>query len=476
MTTGGNTFWSSGAVPLIEPEFLSSIIGAASDIALVVSAEGMILSVVINAFSDSFGNLKHWEGRPVTDFLTRESVPKFEKAHAAYLVGEVPKKQLELNHSDNAVWQYPVRYTFHRFGHENAALLLGRDLRPIAETQQQLVQAQIALEQGYEARREFDARYRVLMSHVRQPVVFVSVQSGRVEDANDAAGALLGLSVDALRSSSFAQHFADRSNVELTESLMNATLAEDEGKVTVRANRTQAKIIIHPVVFRAGGQRVLMCRLDTEASKKAVPDAASEHALALFRAGSDAMLFMSPTGVVLSVNESFLDLVGAAHLSDVVGRSFGDFLGRGQIDLAVLTEQPQRAGHMRIYATRLVNDLGARLAVEISATHLADSDIPAIGCVLRDVSRAETGRAGAGAAQAQLAHVPAEPARNVMDLVGSASLKDIVAETTDVVEKMCIETAVELTGNNRVAAAEMLGLSRQSLYVKLRKYGLLNRN
>jgi DNA-binding protein Fis len=38
---------------------------------------------------------------------------------------------------------------------------------------------------------------------------------------------------------------------------------------------------------------------------------------------------------------------------------------------------------------------------------------------------------------------------------------------------MCIETAIELTMNNRVAAAEMLGLSRQSLYVKLRKYGLL---
>ncbi|MDC0114520.1 hypothetical protein OAI45_05505, partial [Planktomarina temperata] len=29
------------------------------------------------------------------------------------------------------------------------------------------------------------------------------------------------------------------------------------------------------------------------------------------------------------------------------------------------------------------------------------------------------------------------------------------------------------TSNNRVAAAEMLGLSRQSLYVKLRKYDLV---
>ena len=41
---------------------------------------------------------------------------------------------------------------------------------------------------------------------------------------------------------------------------------------------------------------------------------------------------------------------------------------------------------------------------------------------------------------------------------------------------MCIETAVNLTRNNRVAEAEMLGLSRQSLYVKLRKYGLLNKD
>jgi DNA-binding protein Fis len=29
-----------------------------------------------------------------------------------------------------------------------------------------------------------------------------------------------------------------------------------------------------------------------------------------------------------------------------------------------------------------------------------------------------------------------------------------------------------MTGDNRASAAEMLGLSRQSLYVKLRRYGL----
>ena len=48
----------------------------------------------------------------------------------------------------------------------------------------------------------------------------------------------------------------------------------------------------------------------------------------------------------------------------------------------------------------------------------------------------------------------------------------IVRETSDIIERLCIEAALELTQDNRASAAEMLGLSRQSLYVKLRRYGL----
>lgn len=472
MTTDGSSFWTSGAVPLIEPEFLSSIIAAASDIALVVSAEGTILSVLLNNQDDSFGNLSHWEGRPVIEFLTEESVEKFQRAHDEYMAGQPPKKPLELNHSDNAVWQYPVRYTFHRFGQENAVLLLGRDLRPIAETQQQLVQAQIALEQGYESSREFDARYRVVMANVDDAVVFVSVKTGRIEDANGRAAALLGLKPDALVGAAFASLFEDRSGAELTESLMNATLTDDGASVPVRTSRTRQTVDLYPVLFRAAGQRVLMCRLFGSEATMSSLDSASTQAVSLFRGTTDAIVFMDPKGVALSVNDAFLDLIGATHLSDVVGQSLAEYLARGQIDLGVLLENAARTGQMRVYATRLVNDLGIRVPVEVSATALEDAQNPAVALIMRDVSRLE------GVRKSETGSVPSmpEPGRNVMDLIGSASLKEIVAETTDVVEKMCIETAVNLTRNNRVAAAEMLGLSRQSLYVKLRKYGLLSKN
>ena len=71
---------------------------------------------------------------------------------------------------------------------------------------------------------------------------------------------------------------------------------------------------------------------------------------------------------------------------------------------------------------------------------------------------------------------PRESPRSVeqlADLVGRVPLKDLVQESTDLIEKLCIEAALELTRDNRASAAEMLGLSRQSLYVKLRRFGML---
>ena len=117
---------------------------------------------------------------------------------------------------------------------------------------------------------------------------------------------------------------------------------------------------------------------------------------------------------------------------------------------------------------KLKTDFDATVAAEISATWLDDRLTPVLALVIRNASSAVARRNEAGAQDADM--------RGVMELVGSSTLKDIVAETTNVIEKICIETAIELTRNNRVAAAEMLGLSRQSLYVKLRKYDMLSRD
>ena len=78
--------------------------------------------------------------------------------------------------------------------------------------------------------------------------------------------------------------------------------------------------------------------------------------------------------------------------------------------------------------------------------------------------------------QAQKAPKPDEPLadsiRDMTELIGRVPLKDLVRETSDIIERLCIEAALKTTQGNRASAAELLGLSRQSLYVKLRRYGL----
>jgi transcriptional regulator PpsR len=119
---------------------------------------------------------------------------------------------------------------------------------------------------------------------------------------------------------------------------------------------------------------------------------------------------------------------------------------------------------VRLFTTTLRGEYGSTAEVELSAVSVANGEQPCIGLLIRNVERrVTTPRSGR--------ELP-RSVEQLTELVGRVPLKDIVRETTHVIERLCIEAALELTGDNRASAAEVLGLSRQSLYVKLRRYGL----
>jgi DNA-binding NtrC family response regulator len=60
------------------------------------------------------------------------------------------------------------------------------------------------------------------------------------------------------------------------------------------------------------------------------------------------------------------------------------------------------------------------------------------------------------------------------ELVGRVPIKEIVRESADLIERLCIQAALDVSDNNRASAAQLLGLSRQGLYSKLRRYGLVS--
>lgn len=470
MSSGGSTYWSGGSIPLIAPELLGTIITSAADLSIVVSLEGRVLSVLRNPASQHLAVADSWSGEDIRDCLTPESRPKMDALLARLASDGVAQSSVELNHVSDAGGEvFPIRYSFHAIGPDGAILMLGRDLRPIAEMQEQLVKAQLALERDYETQRDYDTRYRVLMDSTTDALMFVSLSTGRIVDASGAAAALLETTRDTLTGAAFVAEFEGRRRGEFLEALTNAALAEGAGPLMVEAKRTGAEVALSPRAFRAAGERLLLVRIEPTDAGVGRIDGLGPDLAALYDEGVEGIVFTDDEGIIRAANDSFLNLTDSAHLAAVKGKSLATYLSRGAVDLKVLLDNAARAGQMRMYATKMASEFGTQTSVEISATYLADRAHPAVVFVIRDASRAEALRKPGVA-------VSDDAVRSVMELVGSATLKDIVAETTDVVEKMCIETAVELTRNNRVAAAEMLGLSRQSLYVKLRKYGLLARD
>ena len=87
-----------------------------------------------------------------------------------------------------------------------------------------------------------------------------------------------------------------------------------------------------------------------------------------------------------------------------------------------------------------------------------------IAVVVRDVSRRLAPRVENDPLQLSLSDVAAQ--------VGRTPLPALVRDTSAIIERHCIETALQLAHGRRTAAAELLGLSRQSLYMKLSRYGM----
>ena len=470
MTSRGTKYWSSGAIPLIAPEILGDIIAEVADLGIVISDTGTVLSVLVSPTNTTFQKLEHWENKDIRSALTIESVSKFDSRLAAFLDKADVVRPIELNHSDQVGrWEFPVRYSFHRIGPDGAILMLGRDLRPIAEMQQQLVKAQLALERDYEVQREYDTRFRVLMDSTTEAVVFTSVQTGEITEANPAAATLFGKPREDLIGQSFAGCFEGRKRGDLVDTLSTQAISDQGNAVRSVLRGSGQAINVSPTLFRAAGERVLLCRLLPADESGVKADNLGRNIRGLYLNGPEAIVFTSDAGDVLSANDAFLSLIDVAHDVNLRGRNLSDYLQRGSVDLKVMMENAGRTGRMRMYSTKIAGEYGSPRSVELSVTKLQAGSHHVFGFVVRDANHAETSRNSSSPTSD-------ESMRSVVELVGSAALKDIVAETTNVVEKMCIETALELTMNNRVAAAEMLGLSRQSLYVKLRKFDILGRD
>ncbi len=181
----------------------------------------------------------------------------------------------------------------------------------------------------------------------------------------------------------------------------------------------------------------------------------------------DALVVTDAAGRVRTANPAFLDLIGLAGPERARGRALSDWLdARGQglpMVLAVLKSH----GSVRSLPTVLRDEGGRETRVDLSAALAPDGEGDLLGFIMRP-SRARR------PAEADAASDLKTAVRGMTDRIGSVSLPELVRDTTTLVERHFIQAALELTGGNRTTAADLLGLSRQSLYVKLRRCRMLD--
>ena len=452
-------------LPSLDSSTFSQLLGVVSDVTVVMDAQGVIEDV--STGQDKLASLgcQTWIGRRWIDTVTSESRIKIQEMLKSQGLPDVMRWR-HVNHLTPLGSEVALQYVVLPLG-AGKLLAMGRDLESLAELQRRLVETQQSMERDYLRLRHIEARYRVLFDTSPEAVLVVDAGSQRVLEANLGAQTLLKDAGKRLVGRDVRECFDGDSQGEV-QSLLRMALAT--GRIEMCAARVagqSAPWTVSATVFRQEGGAQFLVRLVTrEAVAEPRHDPQSPamlgEAMAHF---PDGWLLTDQAGVIKSVNEEGMALLGLTASSQVVGQTMERWLLRGAVDWGVLQTSLRQQLPVRNFATEVRTLSGMTLPVEVSAINLARPE-PMYVFVVRDMDRRL--QAGTSMSQHQV-----NPFAELSQLVGRRPIKDIVGETVDTIERMCIETALELTHNNRASAAEMLGLSRQSLYVKLRRFGMV---
>jgi transcriptional regulator PpsR len=452
----------------LKAEVAAMLVAAASDIALAVDSEGTIHDAAFQRadLPLELKNSDQWIGRSWQGTAVEESQVKIEQLLEEASTRRVSRWR-EIRYPATRGPDIPILYSAVAIGDRRRFVAIGRDVRAAAALQQKLVEAQIAIERDYSKMRNVESRYRILFQMYSEPVLIVDAATHRVVEANPAASILLG-----------------ESPTQLIGKLFPDALLIDDGAAAQSisfAIRTQGRIedlkirldngkdfVLDGLFFRQDASSFFLLRF---ASDHPGPNALqprtdlTSRTLQFVEEAPDGFVLTDCDGRLLRANAAFLQLAQVESEKRIHGQNIDRWVGKSSVDFGILLSNLRQYRSLKLFSSVVRGEHSSPVDVEISAVALGHQDDPDLGFVIRNVGRR------IGTDVGPHAEIP-RSREQLTELIGRVPLKELVRETTDVIERMCIEAALKLTGDNRATAAEMLGLSRQSLYVKLRRFGL----
>jgi transcriptional regulator PpsR len=452
---------------VLDPEAAAALIAAAADLALIIDAQGTIEDVSFNndELARDLDIHSSWVGRLWRDTVTIESRPKVESLLRDALQKTQPRWR-HLNHPIGRDSDVPILYSAVRLGQAGRVVAFGRDLRAMSELQQRLVDAQQSLEQDYSRLRHTEMRYRLLFQMSSEAVLILDASTLKVTEANPAAHRLFGDAIKRVLTRGLSQAF-DLPGAEAIQALLNTVrVAGRADGVRARLLHSPRNVMVSASLFREDNASLFLVRVaSAEANDNTVAiSPVKSTLLQLVESAPDGFVVVGMDGRIITVNAAFVELAQLASEEAARGENLDRWLGREGVDLDVLLANLRQRGSVRLFATILRGEYGATVDVEVSAVAVTNGGQNCYGLAIRNVGRRV-------AVPEHTGDWP-RPVEHLTELIGRVSLKELVRQSTDVIERLCIEAALKMTGDNRASAAEMLGLSRQSFYVKLRRHGL----
>jgi transcriptional regulator PpsR len=446
----------------LEADAAAKLIVTTADVALIVDRDGVVVDVAFRQeeFGAELSESPGWTGRRWTEIVTPESREKVTTLLREATGNAIPRWR-HINHA-TASGSVPVLYTAVQVD-DGRVVAVGRDLKAIASLQQRLVEAQQSMERDYSKLRLMEMRYRLLFQMSLEPFFIVDASTLRVIEINPAAVRVLGPNIAQLAGRSIFDVF-DASGAAAVRALLSVIRAAGRADdVRARLADGEEEFDVSASLFRNDQGELFLMRFSAAQAAAQVPKVKWK-LLKLVESAPDGFVVTNSEGRILTANAAFLEIAQLSSADQAEGEMLERWLGQTAVDLNVLISNLRQRGSVRLFASTLRGEHGVATAVEISAVSVMNSERECFGFSIRNVGRRLRGDSPAP-------HLP-RSVEQLSELVGRISLKELVRETTDIIERLSIETALEMTGDNRASAAEMLGLSRQSLYVKLRRYGL----
>lgn len=438
---------------------------ALPDVMLVLDVDGVIRDATLsNGFAGE--RVAEWIGSPWAETVIASDSDGLRRMLAdARSTGVCAFRHLTQRFPSGL--ELPIEYTTVRLGDHTGLIAVGKNLRAVAELQARLVEAQQAMERDYWKLREVETRYRLLFNSSSDAVLLLKAANLGIAELNPAAAQALGIS--AVQAKTLHElRFPDllvAEERELFESLVRRV--RERGKapgILLRLGEEHTPWLVRASLVTSTTDEIILLQLAPSASVRLVEGVDPVRIEDLVECSPDGFAVIDHQGLILRANRAFLELVQMGSEAAVIGEPLGRWLGRPGADLTVLLANVVRLGSVRLFSTTLRGELGTEIEAEISASGRGGKGPGSIGVFIRDVSRRLSAPGGASGLDAAL--------ESLSKQIGKTTLRKLVDDTVAIVERRYIEAALELTGGNRTAAAELLGLSRQSLYVKLNRYEL----